>query len=270
MIPAGEGGFILATVDNSTHRYLISLDDPECTNSDLVGSKAATLALLKQAGFDVPDGVVLTTTAFEDSMGDATEASIMAALLTSEVEEALLSVSNKFGEAAVAVRSSGVAEDLAGSSFAGQYETVLGVRGSGQLVEAVRRCWASAFSEPVDAYRAQQRIDRAAMAVLVQQQIDADVAGVAFTADPVTGARDMTVINAVKGLGDRLVSGESPAEEWRLADGLQPERPSTVGLALSEQQAIGVARLAREIEAMLGPPQDIEWAIQASVVIGRA
>jgi pyruvate,water dikinase len=104
------------------------------------------------------------------------------------------------------------------------------------------------------------------MAVLVQQQIDADAAGVAFTADPVTGARDMTVINAVKGLGDRLVSGESPAEEWRLSDGLQPERTSTGRETLSEQQAIDVARLAREVEATLGPPQDIEWAIKAGRV----
>jgi len=257
---------MVATVDNVRHRYLISLDDPACINPDLVGSKAATLAQLKQAGFDVPDGVVLTTTAFEDSMRDATDGTKKVAMLPSSVEEALLSVSNRFGEAAVAVRSSSIGEDLAASSFAGLYETVLGVTGPVQLEAAVRRVWASAFSEPVVGYRTERQLDRAGMAVLVQQQIDADAAGVAFTAHPVTGARDMTVINAVEGLGDRLVGGESSAEEWLVSDGLRPQRTSTTGRALSEQHAIDVARLAGEIEAMLGPPQDIEWAIQAGRV----
>lgn len=87
----------MATVGNVTHRYLISLDDPTCTNPDVAGSKAATLAQLKQAGFDVPEGMVLTATAFEDSVGDATEASIAAASLSASVEQALLSVSNRFG-----------------------------------------------------------------------------------------------------------------------------------------------------------------------------
>jgi hypothetical protein len=103
-----------------THRYLISLDDPTCTNPDVAGSKAATLAQLKQAGFDVPEGMVLTATAFEDSVGDATEASIAAASLSASVEQALLSVSNRFGGVVVAVRSSSVAEDLTELSFAGQ------------------------------------------------------------------------------------------------------------------------------------------------------
>lgn len=256
----------MATVRDLKHRYLISLDDPACTNRAVAGSKAATLAQLKQAGFDVPDGVVLTATAFEDSVGDAREGSILAISLPASVEQALLSVSHRFGGATVAVRSSNVAEDLSESSFAGQYETVLGVTGPEQLEAAVRRCWASAFSEPVEAYRAQQHIDMAAMAVLIQRQIDADAAGVVFTADPVTGAGDMTVINAVRGLGDRLVSGESPAEEWRLSDGLEPKRTSAGVGALSAQQAIDVAHLAREVEGTLGPPQDIEWAIKAGKV----
>ena len=109
--------------------------------------------------------------------------------------------------------SSGVAEDLAGASFAGQYETVLDVRGSEALADAVRRCWASAFRERVAAYAGRAGASRPrgvrSMAVLVQRLVPADAAGVAFTANPVTGDRSDTVVNAVRGLGERLASGQS-------------------------------------------------------------
>ncbi|HZD04602.1 MAG TPA: PEP/pyruvate-binding domain-containing protein, partial [Longimicrobiales bacterium] len=233
-------------------RLLVSLDDPACSDPGLAGSKAATLSFLASHGFPVPEGMVLTTHAFRDALAPLERPGVEAGgslPLPPPVETALLRVIDLMGPGPLAVRSSSPAEDLAGSSFAGQYETVLGVEGPEQLVEAVRRCWASVFSIRAVAYRERQEIDPAAMAVLIQRQVPAEVAGVAFTADPVTGARDVTVIDAVAGLGERLVSGEADPERWRVTpDG--PERTTEGDAGLRPAQAQAVGELAREVEAL--------------------
>src|SRR6266700_1672961 len=167
-----------------------------------------------------------------------------------------------------AVRSSGTAEDLAGASFAGQYETVLDV-GLDELPEAVRQVLDSAASARVAAYRqAHREADAAAapdpseskMAVLVQVMVAADVAGVAFTANPVTGARGEVVITAVRGLGERLVAGEATGDQWVVRDG-QARCTRAVEQAINADQARQVAELARRAEGHSGTPQDLEWAI---------
>lgn len=255
----------MATVPTmtGTDRYLVALDQPGCNDPGQVGTKAATLAVLARAGFHVPDGVVLTTAAFDDATARTAgvDGSAAPTAVPVEVERALLRVAARFGDVDVAVRSSGVAEDLADASYAGQYETVLGVRGPGALVEAVQRCWGSAASTRVRTYRDEHDAGGPApLAVLVQRQLAPAAAGVAFTADPVTGDRSTVLIDAVAGLGDRMVSGEVTPEQWRIGPG-GAHRVALDGGVLTAAQAEAVAQLARDVEANAGAPQDIEWAL---------
>jgi phosphohistidine swiveling domain-containing protein len=211
-----------------------------------VGGKAARLGELARAGFPVPDGFVLPAR-LAGCEREATEA-VHAALGT-------LSGSR------LAVRSSGLAEDLEEASFAGQYETVLGVEGPDAVMAAVRRCWDSASTERVRTYaneRASGKTGR--VAVLVQRLVDAVAAGVAYSTNPLTGDRAEVVVNAVRGLGDRLVSGQADADEWIVRDGSASQQRHAEG-AIDAAQAIAIADLARRAAAQLGGPQDIEWAI---------
>lgn len=171
----------------------------------------------------------------------------------------LAAVFAEFGNVPLAVRSSSVAEDLPEASFAGQYETVLDVEGLADLERAVIRCWASAFSAHLVAYRTTRRLATGRLAVLIQPLIDAEAAGVAFTANPVTGRRDEIVINAASGLGERLVSGEVSPDEWEVT-GRQATRKASSENAINKEQALAIADLARDAEAHFGAPQDIEWA----------
>lgn len=181
--------------------------------------------------------------------------------MPADVAEALLISAANLVDAPLAVRSSGVGEDLPGASFAGQYETILDVRGNEALLNAVRRCWASAFNERVIAYRkGQGQQSAASMAVLVQRLVRADAAGVAFTANPVTGDRSEAVVSSVRGLGDRLVSGQASPDEWRVR-GNNITCQSAPEKAISGDQVRAVAEMARRVEAHYGSPQDIEWAI---------
>ncbi|SDM47283.1 PEP/pyruvate-binding domain-containing protein [Allokutzneria albata] len=219
----------------------------ECTalSRDRVGGKAATLALLRAAGLPVPDGVVLPV------------GSEPSAELAEEVIAAL-------GAGPLAVRSSGGEEDGAAGSHAGQYRTVLGVTGAAELEAAIKECQASAYSPQVRRYRAEHGLpEDAAIAVLVQRQVPADAAGVAFTANPVTGARDEIVVNAVQGLGDRLVDGVAQPEQWVIGGQDPVGDPRGV---LSARQVRAVADLARRVAAEFDEPQDLEWAIAQDTV----
>ena len=208
-----------------------------------VGSKAANLGALAGRGLPVPLGVVVL----------ASETEIEAA-----TEEALAVL----GDVPLAVRSSALAEDLAGASFAGQYETVLDVRGADAVLEAVRRVRATANDERVATYRQSHGpAGVSGIAVLLMPMVAADSSGVAFTAHPLTGAREDTVVTATKGLGEALVGGEATGEQWIVRDG-RPVRDRRAKVeVLDESQALAVAALARRVEAIMGGvPQDIEWA----------
>ncbi|HKW70429.1 MAG TPA: PEP/pyruvate-binding domain-containing protein [Candidatus Dormibacteraeota bacterium] len=215
---------------------------------ELVGVKAAALGELLAAGFPVPAGFVLTTAAQDRLMGD-------------DLMETMRFVAAELGDEAAAVRSSAVAEDLPGASFAGLYETMLGVRGADAIRDAVKRCWASAAGDRARAYTAHAGKQRAGgMAVLIQRLVAADSAGVAFTANPMTGARGEIVINAVRGLGEKLVSGRSVGDEW-IVQGNNIKCTRSDEAALTPDQALAVADLARRVELKRGQPQDIEWAL---------
>ncbi|UCG82635.1 MAG: hypothetical protein JSW38_10645 [Dehalococcoidia bacterium] len=247
--------------------YILKLNELSHRDNDRAGSKAANLGELLRADFPVPSGFVVTTDAFYEfltanSIGtDSSPEDVATAVIPAEIADALVRAAAALGGMPLAVRSSGVAEDLPGASFAGQYETVLDVRGKDALLSAVRHCWASAFSERVLAYsKAQGQQNERGMAVLVQQLVKADAAGVAFTANPVTGERTTAVISAVRGLGERLVSGEASPDEW-LMKGDDATCQSAPEGAIDAEQAREIAGLARRVEAHYGSPQDIEWAI---------
>jgi rifampicin phosphotransferase len=249
----------------SVSGFLVSLDEAVAAGPARVRSKAVKVAALRDAGFPTPNGLVLTVEAFHHVLaanGLASSAGAEAfAALPEDITSALERVLAGLGDVPLAVRSSGVAEDLPDASYAGQYDTVLGVQGLEALKGAVRRCWASAFNERVAAYQRQRgETGVPPVAVLVQPLIAADAAGVAFTANPVTGARDETLVSAVRGLGERLVSGQATPDEWVVRDGRAEARQTPEG-AITSEQALRIADLARRVEAHFGAPQDIEWAV---------
>ncbi len=260
--PEMEGAMMrLAEID-----LIVSLREVGAADAAGVGHKAATLGELVRAGFPVPDGAVLTTAALRRALAAAgldvvaSPDQVEAIPLDDGLTEALAAMAGHLGGGPFAVRSSGVDEDLPTASYAGQYASILGV-GAEDLPAAVRRCWASAFTARVAAYRAARGLGPSvAMAVLVQQMLPAEAAGVAFSADPVTGDRDTVVISAVRGLGDRLVGGHAWADEWVVRAGAATCHAAPEG-AIDARTARAVAALARRAEAHLGAPQDIEWAL---------
>jgi pyruvate,water dikinase len=225
-----------------------------------VGGKALNCARLRQAGFPVPDGLVIPS--------EATDAEIPE--LATHAWLDTVSPDARF-----AVRSSGIGEDTAGHSFAGIHETKLNVERIA-LVDAVLACRRSADSAAARAYRETRRVagESAAIGVLVQVMVPAQTSGVAFTINPITGA-DELVINAGRGLGEALVSGQIDPDEFRVSKGdrwVLSARPgaSSVGtfgvLALSAAELDELAELLTRIDRHYGAPQDIEWCIEAGVL----
>ncbi len=273
------------------------------------GGKAANLGELIRAGFPVPPGFVVTTAAYDRFVaanglqetiaralrGEPGGASIRQAFerapVPPEVERDLLAAYDELGRGPVAVRSSATAEDLPEAAFAGQQDTFLNVVGPEALPDAVRRCWASLWSDRAIAYRQRQQRqgldDRAVkLAVVVQRMVAAEAAGVLFTANPVTGARDETVVDASPGLGEAVVSGRVTPDHfvlrkrkrgWAVSERRTGRREVIVkalpegGTEQIEGGAAGqspplpdralrrLARLGSAIERRFGHPQDVEW-----------
>ncbi|GHE12685.1 PEP/pyruvate-binding domain-containing protein [Streptomyces alanosinicus] len=250
--------------ENAVSPLVVSLDDPAALDPAEVGAKAAVLARMRQAGFSVPDGWVFTARAMAAhtaGLDAATGEAVRARPLAGELAAAVETVAGRL-PGALAVRSSGIDEDGARASHAGQYTTVLDVRGAAALGEALKSCWGSAFTDVVREYRAASGAEGdAPLAVLVQALVPADSAGVAFTVNPVTGNRDEVLVSAVPGLGERLVSGEVSPDEWAVpAAGGEPVNTSGRHGALNPEQACQVAGLAQQAARVLGGPTDIEWA----------
>jgi rifampicin phosphotransferase len=278
-----------------------------------VGGKAANLGEMIRAGLPVPPGFCVTTHAYgqaaasveidfdaldrEQGEGlsrtaERTRASIQAASIPPALVDAVTQACANLGAGLpVAVRSSATAEDLPYASFAGQQDTYLHVIGTDALMEAVRRCWASLWTERAVFYRARNHIDHRSvrLAVVVQRMVDARVAGVLFTANPVTGRRRQAVIDASPGLGEAVVSGAVNPDrfvvdtgsgailERRLGDKRVEVRPLPGGgtehvekpaaqdrACLDDGQVRALAALGDRVEKHYGAPQDTEWAIDAS------
>jgi pyruvate,water dikinase len=284
----------------------------------IVGGKAANLGELMRGGFPVPPGFTVTTRAYarvaeaagiervlaaiegaraEDRAAlSALAAEARAAIAAAPVDSSLLegdlaAAYAALGEGAVAVRSSATAEDLEFASFAGQQDTYLNVVGADAVRDAVRRCWASLWNERAVLYRAQQRVGARGvrLAVVVQRLVDARVAGVLFSANPLTGRRREAVIDASLGLGEAIVAGAVNPDhfvvdtgrrrilERRLGDKQVAIRPAASGgvervtgagaeggACLGDEQVLALAALGAGVEARYGAPQDLEFAVDAS------
>jgi rifampicin phosphotransferase len=247
--------------------YLVPLRLAPGAGISKVGAKALRLGELERAGFPIPPGIVLVSSALDrflsaNGMPSApTPEQVLAGELPGDLAEALRAAAAALGPGPLAVRSSGASEDSGYASFAGLYESVLGVADLPTLVAAVRRCWASAFSPRVLAYRAGRSLGDLRFAVLIQRQVEADAAGVAFTVNPVSGDPAEVLVSAVRGLGERLVSGEASPDEW-VVRGARATCRRAPEEAIDGETAVAVAELARRIERRLGTPQDVEWVLE--------
>jgi pyruvate,water dikinase len=251
--------------------YTARLGDPLDASS--AGGKAANLSAMMSAGMPVPRGYVVTTRAYHDFIDAAGLAECDAdqlhyLILHADIPETIAiqirAAYAELGSAAVAVRSSGTAEDLADASFAGQHDTFLNVDGTDAVLGAVRECWASLWTPRAIAYREQSSWDERGLgiAVVVQEMVHAEYAGVMFTADPVSGRLDRIVIEAVRGLGDALVSGQASGQHWVVdkATGALASGESVISETLISESALKqLVALGRAAEDRFGTPQDIEW-----------
>ena len=297
-------------------RYVLGLDEIDQTQGALVGGKGANLGeLTRIEGIVVPAGFCVTTDAFRRIMtaaplideqldrlsrldpDDRPAIRTLSAELRRMLEEiavpgdlaaAITRSVYRLGEhAAYAVRSSATAEDLPTASFAGQQDTYLNVVGLAAVLEHVSQCWASLFTERAVTYRLRNGFDhrKVDMAVVVQQMVFPQAAGVLFTADPVTSNRKVVSIEAGFGLGEALVAGLVNPDVYQVRDGevvakavaakklasyaraaggtqeraIEPARQEQA--ALTDAQITRLARLGRRIEAHFGQPQDIEWCL---------
>jgi phosphoenolpyruvate synthase/pyruvate phosphate dikinase len=295
--------------------YVLGFEQIDGLKLAVAGGKGANLGELSRvSGVRVPDGFCVTTNAYAEVLrcsgdlvallerlsqvgaGDAEGARVLGVRIRNAIEVAPIpaGVAGEIGShldalgdrGAYAVRSSATAEDLPTASFAGQQDTYLNVIGRDSVLQHVRRCWASLFTDRAISYRLQNRIDHRSVqiAVVVQRMVLPEVAGVMFTADPLTSDRKIVSIDAGFGLGEALVSGLANADNYKVRDGEIVNRKisaqSSAVRAMpgggtreekigSEQQSIqklrdaAVLRLAaigRTIEAHFGRPQDIEWA----------
>lgn len=223
------------------------------TNPAVAGGKAAALATLVRAGFDVPRFLVVTPSAFAgDTLTDAARARLTQRL-------------GEVGAGPFAVRSSGRDEDGGTHSHAGQYLTLLDIAADG-VPEAVETVWRSGKSASLGAYRAARGLDGEdpGPAVIVQRLVPARVAGVAFSAEPASGRRDRMVVSAVRGLGDRLVAGEVDGDTYVLDRATKAKLSGPDAGALSEADLAALAALLVKVEAERGSPQDIEWAFEGT------
>jgi pyruvate, water dikinase len=284
---------------------VLPFGQPACLEVGQAGGKGAPLARMTSLGLPVPPGFVIAAGALAAALPDGgaelralaerqdaegSQALVRTVELDPALREAVLAAYADLGEGdpPVAVRSSACAEDSEAASFAGQHETYLHVRGADHLRARIRDCWASFFTERALFYRAQKgSLSDLGMAVVVQRMVEAEVAGVLFTCDPVHNRRDRMVVEAVLGLGEAVVSGHVTPDHYVLKrDGrvkkahvhVQPyaivsQREGGVAeRALSPEEGgaqkagddllAKLARIGDDLEQRLGVPQDIEWAVQ--------
>ncbi|MGG0281001.1 phosphoenolpyruvate synthase [Bacillus pacificus] len=296
--------------------FVLDFQEIEKVQLSLVGGKGFNLGALSNIqGIQVPEGFCVTTVGYEKAIEQNEELQtllqqltklkkeeraqigeistkirevIMVVEIPSDVVEAVTHYLSRFGnEYAYAVRSSATAEDLPYASFAGQQDTYLNVIGENAILQHVRKCWASLFTERAVMYRMQNGFEhnQVSICVVVQKMVFPEASGILFTADPVTSNRKVLSIDASFGLGEALVSGLVSADNYKVKEGEITEamiatkkvaiyavkeggtetkqiNPAQQKLqTLSEQQILQLASIGRQIEAYFGCPQDIEWCL---------
>ena len=290
-----------------TGKATAPLDDFRSADLDAAGGKGAALGELRRLGLPVPAGFIITTRAYrsllaetglgaamdellgaaseEEPDGAAIRALFAATAMPGSLRDEIAAAYAALGGGAVAVRSSATAEDLPGAAFAGQQDTFLNVRGEEDVLRAVADCWASLWTDRAIAYRGRQGIrpHEVAIAVVVQNMVAAETAGVMFTANPVTGERSEIVVEASAGLGEAVVSGRVTPERHVLdrngksrsftpggnevvisaaeSGGIREDAGTAVTRPrLAPDQLAELAALGRRSQEHFGRPQDIEWA----------
>ena len=296
--------------------FVLGFQDIDKTKLMIVGGKGANLGeLSKIEGIRVPEGFCITTKAYKRIIGETSSMNELLAQLSllqvedrdkigelsgeirrviegiaipQDIHEEITRFLSMFGEKnAYAVRSSATAEDLPTASFAGQQDTYLNIIGKEAILKHISKCWASLFTDRAVIYRMQNGFDheKVQLSVVIQKMVYPQVAGILFTADPVTSNRKVLTVDASFGLGEAMVSGLVNADSYKVRNGkvidkkistkklavhalkdggtkeqeIEPERQNRQ--ALTDEQILQLERMGRKIEEHFGHPQDIEWCL---------
>ena len=300
--------------------YILGFEEINASQVALVGGKGANLGMLsRMEGLCVPEGFCVTTAAYKAVIMDNRGLEALLDRLTTlkaenrkdisavcagirhlienitmpdNITDEITAYLNRFGDKqAFAVRSSATAEDLPTASFAGQQDTYLNIIGKEAILQHISRCWASLYTDRAVSYRLQNGFDhnQVYLSVVIQKMIFPEVAGIMFTADPVTGNRKVLSIDASFGLGEALVSGIVNADNYKVRDGKVISRKIAVKKhailaavrggtteeeidlkqqqiqSLTNEQVIALNTIGRKIAAYFGQPQDIEWCLANGV-----
>ena len=262
----------------STHDkpLVLPFTDPRCQVVELTGGKGASLATMTAEGLRVPPGFVITSAAFtavvdEEALREAMRRKDVEAarslVATAKPPRELIEREYAKLQGLVAVRSSACAEDSEDASYAGQQETFLNTDGLEAVLHNIVECWLSFFTDRAVFYRQEKgSLDDVAMAVVVQQMIDSQKSGVIFTVDPVHGRRDRMVVEAARGLGEAVVSGEVTPDNYTLSRQGVVKRSKVVHAerVLNDQECVALAQMGQKLAELHGVPQDIEWAFDAA------
>lgn len=259
--------------------------DEACQDVSLAGGKGASLARMTAEGLPVPPGFVIPSYVLEESLDTERMLELAATQSAAELQElvarceapsreisaayenlvgARLTATYKtVGNKKVAVRSSAVAEDSEAASYAGQQETYLFVEGAEEVCRRIVYCWGSFFSERALFYRSEKgSLEDLRMAVVVQKMVDPEKSGVMFTVDPVKRRRDRMVVEAVRGIGEQVVSGEVTPDYYSLDRKGKLKREKIVDdRILTDEELLRLGELGKQLEDRHGVAQDIEWAI---------
>jgi pyruvate, water dikinase len=272
-------------VENAHENSVVWLTEEAGREVEVAGGKGASLARMTAEGLPVPPGFVIPSYVLQNSINAERMLELAASRSARELQELvaatepprekitaayenlvggrLTSTYKLVGNKKVAVRSSAVAEDSEAASYAGQQETFLFVEGAEEVCRRVVDCWASFFSERALFYRSQKGpLEYLRMAVVVQKMVDPEKSGVIFTVDPVRRRRDRMVVEAVRGIGEQVVSGEVTPDHYTLDRRGKVKREKIVDdRVLTNEELQRLGDLGRQLEERHGVAQDIEWAI---------
>jgi len=252
---------------------ILPLELVDRTMLERVGGKAANLGEIAGMGFEIPNGCVITIDVFDAALnavslpvgGKRYGFSFMNLHFPQDLYPHLKEWAERLA-GPVAVRSSAVFEDSDQASYAGQLSSILNVEGFDQIVVAVEECWHSIFGQRVKTYSKLHNdgIDRLRMAVIVQEQVFPKAAGVMFTAHPITGNPEHTVIEAVSGIGNKLVDGVGTPNHWVIDRNSREVIESHIFnyVDVSEAELKALHDLGIKVQTLFGKPQDIEWALK--------
>lgn len=281
---ADRGGELTAS-ENAEGTTVVWFTEEACRQVEVAGGKGASLARMTADGLPVPPGFVIPSNVLRDSLDTGRVLELAASRSSRELQELVAAIEppratitaayenlvgarvtatyKRVGKKKVAVRSSAVAEDSEAASYAGQQETYLSVEGAEDVCARVVDCWASFFSERALFYRAEKgSLEDLRMAVVVQKMVEPEKSGVIFTVDPVRRRRDRMVVEAVRGLGEQVVSGEVTPDQYTLDRKGKTKREKIVDdRVLTDDELRKLGELGRQLEERHGVAQDIEWAI---------